>query len=217
MIVYDWTDLAQVRVISHALDQDIRLDRFAPFSQHHHVFATYTTRTPKSPGVTASLHYPGHTNLNTILLWDGQKLADDTELDVLAPDDELSTLPSKVEHIVGVVRNRLVLYTTDHWIASVELQPHGSPGGVVVIDSFTQHFFLPNDWIGAMVVSNMIFEVGRGGEILLARRSELAVIKRGLEVTEEGGTFHPRRLNNTLRSHPGGRMPYRHRTSASTS
>jgi hypothetical protein len=161
-------------------------------------------------------HNPRETD--TILLWDDRKLEDRTEPGLLAPGTELSTLPSKVEHIVGVFGSRLVLYTSDHWIASVELPPPGSRSRLVTDGSFTQHFFLPNDWIGAMVVRNMLFEVGRGGEILLARGSELAVIKRGLEVTEDGATFHPRRqLNNTLRSQPGGRIPYRHRSSASSS
>jgi len=215
LIVYDWATLAQVRVIPLALDQDVRLDRFAALC-HPQVFATYTTRISKSSTATTMSRNPGEAG--TILLWNDQKLEDGTEPGVLAPGTELGTLPSKVEHIVGVFGTRLVLYTSDHWIASVELQPPGSRDGLVTDGSFAQHFFLPNDWIGAMVVRKMLFEVGRGGEILLARGSELAVIKRGLEVTEDGATFHPRRvLNNTLRSQPGGRIPYRHHSSASTS
>jgi hypothetical protein len=181
---------------------------------YHHLFATYTA-TKRSGDKDATTPSSNTGQANTILLWDYQNLEDGTE--TLVPLNDLNTLPSRVAHIIGAFGPRLVLYTTDHWIASVELQQAGSPGSAVIEGYFVRHFFLPNDWVGSMVVSNMIFGIGRGGEIFLARRSELAVIKRGLEVTEDGGTFHPRRLNNSIRTPSGGRIPYRHRAQSSTS
>ncbi|KAK3306822.1 uncharacterized protein B0T15DRAFT_528350 [Chaetomium strumarium] len=214
-LVYDWANLTLVQKVSLSLDEDIRLDRFAPLA-HHQYFATYTkiSKAQDKAMTTASNAAQG----DSILLWDYNDVEDGAKVHV--PRSKLDALPSKVAHIIGVFGARLVLYTADHWIASVELQPPVSPGdgsSAVVDGSFTRHFFLPNDWIGSVVVSRMIFGIGRGGEILLARKSDLAVIKRGLEVTEEGGTFHPRRLHSSYSHSSGGRIPYRHGASPSTS
>ncbi|KAL1856861.1 hypothetical protein Daus18300_010624 [Diaporthe australafricana] len=64
--------------------------------------------------------------------------------------------------------------------------------GLRTIPAIVRHFFLPGDWV-ACDHESLIFAVGRSGEILFARRSELAVIHRGLEVTESGGGFNSRR------------------------
>jgi WD40 repeat protein len=214
--VYDWATLALVRVVPLSLGQDLSLDRFSPLS-HHRFFATYTTRSLRPQDTATGFSNQGQKH--RLLLWDYQGIEDGSE--TLQPRNDLMELPCPVEHIIGSLGSRLVLYTADHWVASVELQPPKSPGAVHpgIEGSFVRHFFLPNDWTGSMVISKMIFGVGRSGEIYLARRSELAVIKRGLEVAEDGGTFHARRLNNSLRPLSGGggnRIPYRHRASSST-
>jgi hypothetical protein len=156
--------------------------------------------------------------MDEILLWAYQELDNDSK--TARPRHVLGSLPVQVENLIGAFGNRLVLYTADHWIASVELQAPGLSGGAadaVVGGSFVRHFFLPNDWIGSMIEGNMISAVGRGGEILLARRYDLGVIKRGLEVTEDGGTLHSRRANHSIWPQSGGRLAYRHRASSSTS
>jgi hypothetical protein len=119
-------------------------------------------------------------------------------------------LPSDVVHLIGVFGTRMVFYTADHWIASYELMPPGSPTGAVVAEgSFVRHFFLPNHWVGSVDRGGMLFGVGSDGEIIFARRDELAVIKRGLEVTEDGGAFQPRQLSNETRAQFGARIPSR--------
>ncbi|KAK4237441.1 vegetative incompatibility protein HET-E-1 [Achaetomium macrosporum] len=215
--VYDWTTLALIQVLSLSLGGDLCLDRFSPLS-HPNYFATRAMKISKTQGTTTTSSKISQTD--PILLWDYKDAEDGAG--TLVPRAKLDMLPSKVAQVVGSFGARLVLYTTDHWVASVELQPPVSPGGAtsaVVEGSFVRHFFLPNDWVGSMVVGKkMIYGIGRGGEILLARKSELAVIKRGLEVTEDGGTSHPRRpLYNSLRPQSGGRIPYRHRAASSIS
>jgi hypothetical protein len=83
-----------------------------------------------------------------------------------------------IEVIIGTLASRLVFYTTDSWIASFDLaQP--TP------ESFIRHFFIPADWVSAG--RTLVMGVGRDGEILFAKGKELAVVKRGLEGTEDPG------------------------------
>lgn len=81
-----------------------------------------------------------------------------------------------IEVIIGTFASRLVFYTTDSWIASFDLaQP--TP------ESLIRHFFIPADWVSAG--RTLVMGVGRNGEILFAKGKELAVVKRGLEGTED--------------------------------
>ncbi|KAH6627297.1 hypothetical protein B0J18DRAFT_396697 [Chaetomium sp. MPI-SDFR-AT-0129] len=210
--LYDWATLDLVRVVSLSAGQSPALDRFAALT-HQQFFATYTKKPPKAQS-SAPMSSSARQN-GLALLWDFQSLENGTE--PLLPQYNLGVLPTKVEHMLGVSGSRLVLYMADHWIASVEIQLPGALSGIVVDGSFVRHFFLPNDWIGSMVINNMIFGIGRGGEIFLALRSELAIIKRGLEVTEDSGTFNSRRLNTGFWGASGGRVPFRHRAASSQS
>ncbi|POS75159.1 hypothetical protein DHEL01_v206445 [Diaporthe helianthi] len=128
--------------------------------------------------------------INTIQLW-GRKdfgIPDEDTKPVCQLEDALS---SRIARILGCFGARLIVYTTDQWIASVDLQP---PQGLVQrSEDLVRHFFMPSDWINGDH-ERLIFGIGSSGEILFAKRSELAVIKRGLETTESGATFNPRRV-----------------------
>ncbi|KXX77173.1 Vegetative incompatibility protein HET-E-1 [Madurella mycetomatis] len=196
--VYDWATLTLVRTVTLSLSDQIQLDGFGNLS-HPNLFVTYTSIITDHEGVVRSVRNFGPSK---ILLWNCDDLISFSH--DAQPRADLSTLPSRVEHIIGIFGARLVLYMADHWIASIQLPTAGSQS-TVVEESFVRHFFLPNDWIGSTVVSRMIFGISCSGEILLARRSELAVIKRGLEVTEDGASFNPRRGSNIRVQH--GRFP----------
>ncbi|KAK4032547.1 hypothetical protein C8A01DRAFT_50681 [Parachaetomium inaequale] len=182
----------------------LSLDGFCPLS-HANYFATYATDTSASERTSTSKETAA------ILLWDFQDL-EGTDSQPVAPRWEIRTsmLPAQVAHLIGAFGTRLVFHTADHWIASFELMPPGSPSGAIVAeDSFVRHFFLPNDWIGSMKLSDMLFGISSEGEIIFDRRGELAVIKRGLELTEDGGPFQPRQLSSTSRAQFGHKIPYR--------
>lgn len=72
----------------------------------------------------------------------------------------------------------------------------GLPIGAGLI---VRHFFVPYDWIS--LVNELHIDVGRGGEIIFVKRSELAVVKRGLEVSE-AGAFNPRRASSPVQGMP---------------
>ncbi|KAK3315095.1 hypothetical protein B0H66DRAFT_535981 [Apodospora peruviana] len=149
----------------------------------------------------------GNHNTNIIRLWDFGALEEKAARPLSPLTHELDTLSSRIDAIIGTFGTRIVLYTAEHWIASVELSSVADrpsfPGHMQSASSlpagnssFVRHFFLPNNWIGSNATSTgkrLICGLGRAGEVLLAKRSELAVVTRGLEVTGSGASFNPRR------------------------
>lgn len=98
----------------------------------------------------------------------------------------LGTLSSSVEAVVGVFGNRLIFLNTKNWICSVGLESIDKNDKNQV-----RHFFIPNDWLSS--TNQLILDIGQAGEILFVKRAELAVIKRGLEITEKGNFNGPRK------------------------
>jgi WD40 repeat protein len=92
-------------------------------------------------------------------------------------------LSDEVEHLIGPYGQRLVFLHSSGWVCSVDLE---NPG----YDSFVRHFFIPVDWLS--MTGDLMIELTRNGDIVFVKRAELAVIKRGLEVTEKGA-FNARR------------------------
>jgi WD40 repeat protein len=94
----------------------------------------------------------------------------------------LGTLSSVIDTVIGVSAERLVYLDTNNWICSAEI---GSAEFTNV-----RHFFIPSDWVS--LAQNLMLDIARNGEIIVIKRAELLVVKRGLEMTEKG-TFNPPR------------------------
>lgn len=174
-------------------------DRLCPLIPAQ-LFATRSTRNEDlQDTVQDSQKYGGHKHyqiISAIQLWGGkdfEALNEDTK-PVCQLEDALS---SHIARILGCFGARLIVYTTDRWIASVGLQP--SQGLVQQRVDLVRHFFMPSDWISGDH-ERLIFGIGSSGEILFAKHSELAVIKRGLETTESGASFNPRCAGTGWRS-----------------
>jgi hypothetical protein len=190
--VYDWVTLTLIRVVPLPLGHGFQyFDRFTTNTMFHpQYFAIHT--------IVEGRVFGRFELLNSTLLWDYDSIEDGSASHILAPRGDLRDLPYRVERLIGFFRARLVLCMADQWIASVELTPPGSPGAFVE-GSFVRHFFLPDGWfLARRDVENdrILFGIGCGGEIFLALRGELAVIKRELEVTEDGAAFDPRRVSD---------------------
>lgn len=186
--VYAWTDLALVSSIS--ISTESPFDRLAPL-EHSQYFATVSNSLDEM-GELAGSNNKTHAGYGGIQIWDSSDLGI-TSAESKPTHTLDRALASEIEHIIGAFGFRMIVYTTDHWIASVDLHAPTTegakvPGQPVVM----RHFFMPNDWV-SVDHKSLLFRIGRGGEILFARHSELAVIRRGLEVTESGASFNPRR------------------------
>lgn len=192
--IYNWSNLQLI--------ESIQTTRYGSFRRvfrlsHPHLFATVYN------GVEAPLNGPrkdgggkDYRKSHTIQIWDGKGLGG--HQDIMKPITQLDdALSSNVAVVIGAYGARLVVYTRDHWVASVDLEAPGNPG--LTVDSLVRHFFMPGDWI-SVDNKKLLFGIGRAGEIMFAKRSELAVIRRGLETTESGGSFNPKRGSAGQRS-----------------
>lgn len=197
--VHAWSDLRLVRSI--APHGEPLFDRLAPLN-HAQYFATVSDPSSNTPGNATKSMHRAHVGYSSVQIWDSSDLENPAAQ--LKPIRTLDgALASEIEHIAGTFGTRMIVYTTEQWIASVDLQApttdrpgllgqHQQQNAAVI-----RHFFLPNDWVSiADHHKNLIFGVGRAGEFFFARRSELAVVRRGLEVTEFGASFNPRRVNS---------------------
>ena len=222
--IYSWSNLECLRTVSlaHHGESPFSLDRIISL-QHPQYFATLSLARSLESRTTQSL----------VQLWDVKDLGLDLDptssspdttsspntispVRDLGPDDHSGTL----ELVVGAYGSRLIVYTSDRWVCSVDLKPTSasastfpfpspspsssaslsrnptsrspvpSPGSDQHQRQLIRHFFVPGDWIGG---NRLGMGVGRAGEIAFVRGPELAVIKRGLEVTEGGESFNPRR------------------------
>jgi len=185
--VYDWASLDLIRL--YQIPFSGRLKRFVPIYN--------------SP-LLVSVSEAGEGSQQTaIQLWDSVGV--ESCPGIVEPKNELNGIGLKIKLVIGVFGTRLVVYTTDFWIASVDLD------GSLQQNTLIRHFFIPTDWV--TFIRKPIIGLGRSGEILFAKQSDLAVIKRGLEVTDTGDRFNPRRgSNQSLRT---SNLAERRRSSAS--
>ncbi|KAI1861138.1 hypothetical protein JX265_009757 [Neoarthrinium moseri] len=176
-----WHDLECIRVVDLEIGLESLIGRVIPLQN------------PRVPQffVTATQTSGSRTDSSTYHVWDAQQITEGTT--EISPTRDLGRISSKVESIVGSFGYRIVLCSSDYWICSVDLQPTPStmtdPDDQVT--SLARHFFIPSDWNS--VAHRLIMGMGPGGDISVVRQGEFAVIKRGLEITENGGSFTARR------------------------
>ncbi|KAI1266434.1 hypothetical protein F5Y18DRAFT_444921 [Xylariaceae sp. FL1019] len=106
---------------------------------------------------------------------------------VEGPPRCFGNLSHKIEAVIGSFGSRLVVYMTDYWVASFALESKD------VESTMVRHFFIPGDWLSA--ARTLLMGIGKKGEVLLVKQDQLAVVGRGLEATEHGTAFNPRRSN----------------------
>jgi WD40 repeat protein len=85
-------------------------------------------------------------------------------------------LRDQIQLLIGSHRRRLIFLHHSGWICSANLD--GSRA-----DKPVRHFFVPNDWLSAGV--QLMIEVTCNGDIIFVKRHEAAVIKRGLEISDQ--------------------------------
>jgi len=162
--IYSWQTLERLRTVPVSMEGP--LTRLTSLN-HPHYLLTDTSSSAPVPSDSPETYWQ---------LWSLSSLS--AYADASTPAKPATIGLNSIELIIGTFASRLVFYTHDSWIASVDLtQP--------TKESLIRHFFVPPDWVS--VVHKLLMGVGRSGEILFAKGKELAVIKRGLEGTEEPG------------------------------
>ncbi|KAH9909774.1 hypothetical protein F4778DRAFT_712649 [Xylariomycetidae sp. FL2044] len=127
-----------------------------------------------------SLH--DETTTLSVQVWDCDRIGPGHSSAV--PEREVVSPMPRIVHVLGAFSNRLVVSMSDYWIASIDMEAGRE-------DTLVRHFLVPPDWIS--VANRFIMGIGRSAEVLIAKETDLAIIRRGLESLENGGTFNPRR------------------------
>ncbi|MCJ1244025.1 hypothetical protein MMC30_001222 [Trapelia coarctata] len=129
---------------------------------------------------TAFGETPGPHSRSKLLLWN---TADFTvESRTIAPVPKYQYLADQVEFLIGGYGQRLVFLHSSGWVCSVD--PQTPDFGYHI-----RHFLVPADWLSTN--SELMVEITRKGDIVFVRRDEVAVIKRGLEASEQGPNSAP--------------------------
>ncbi|KAI0421746.1 hypothetical protein F5X98DRAFT_389026 [Xylaria grammica] len=187
-VFYRWESLTPIRsveLVSHG-DLPLSVESIVPF-QHVHYFATIYGAAPGVPS-SAREYY----------LWDVRDFVSGAqpplsvreESEKIHPILEFGRLDAKVEMVIGIANNRVVFLDPDNWVCSAEIaRPGPEPSAAAAVPSLdrgkvVRHFFIPDDWMSPL--SSVLVDVQRSGDVVFVRRTELAVIRRGLEITDKG-------------------------------
>ncbi|KAI4693775.1 uncharacterized protein J4E84_002351 [Alternaria hordeiaustralica] len=120
------------------------------------------------------------------------------DMEQVASVQDLGTLSSNVHTIIGIFSERLVFLDTNNWVRSLEINTDDAMP--------VRHFFIPNDWVS--LVQGLVLDIGHSGEIIFVKRGELLVIKRGLDMTDQG-ILTPRKRSMSPRSAMFGGLAHR--------
>lgn len=121
---------------------------------------------------TTFADFRGRNAKSKLLLWSSLDFTEKAEM--AAPIPKYQYLADQVEVLIGAYGQRLVFLHSNGWVCSTDSETF----------NIIRHFFVPADWLSSNV--NPIIEVTRNGDIIFIKRDEVAVIKRGLDTSEQG-------------------------------
>ncbi|KAL4751309.1 hypothetical protein BDW72DRAFT_193001 [Aspergillus terricola var. indicus] len=177
--IYNWgtLDCLGSATLNNLVHQPLPVDAVIPF-HHQRVFAT-TTTDPSSSQSTESM----------IQIWDLEHFTSETKTASPIYTFDTSSSAVDVDGIVGVRAGRLIYLDTSHWVCSINISRTGEPA--------MRHFFIPSDWMSS--TGQLLLGVGREGEIIFVKTSELAIVKQGLNmITRTRSAYSIRTLNKDL-------------------
>ncbi|KAB5585278.1 hypothetical protein GE09DRAFT_20109 [Coniochaeta sp. 2T2.1] len=161
-----WTDLSCINMILFP-----HLDPV--FSSVNHIISIANTRyvvtahIDPSQSLSISRQYRFH-------IWDLTHLSLSQE--TFQPTLSLNALSASMQKIIGIHNDCLIYLDLGNWVCSIAVtEPNDDP---------VRHFFIPNDWLTTS--SELVLDIAKNGEIVFVRQLELAVIKRGLDLTATG-------------------------------
>ena len=166
--LYQWKTLRKITDLEGISPEDKMLSSLSirfmiSCGQGHHLAATFSE-------ASASRYRP-----RKLLLWETSECFRRHEPTKVLPLYRI--LNDQVRYVIGAYRQRLVFLDSNGWICSADV---GSPN----TDQCTRHFFIPADWLSTG--DNLMIDVTCNGDIIFVKRHEIAVIKRGLDTSEQG-------------------------------
>lgn len=110
-----------------------------------------------------------------LFLWNTSDFAPETEAVVPVPD--YHHLADQVEVLIGTTDSEnsetehLIFLQNSNWVCSADSQSANK-------NYYVRHFFFPADWLSTN--ADLMVEVTQKGDIILVKRDEVVVVKRGL-------------------------------------
>ncbi|KAA6412809.1 MAG: hypothetical protein FRX48_03801 [Lasallia pustulata] len=171
--IYDWQTLAKLGgaegiLLQGTIVSELSIRSITPCFKGTLIATTFSE----------SLETHARSNL---LLWSTSDFSERSQTAVPVPN--FKYLADQVEVLIGAYGQRLVFLHSSGWVCSTDSETF----------SIVRHFFLPADWLSTN--NALMIEVTRNGDIIFVKRDEIAVIKRGLDTSEQG-------LSNTLGKRP---------------
>ncbi|KAI1119197.1 hypothetical protein F5Y14DRAFT_396854 [Nemania sp. NC0429] len=196
---YTWTSLTQLQSVELVYNYTPLDFRVIPL-HHTRYFAT--------------VNYSPMANMpwrRVYQLWDSQDLIQaesvpsEGEIHKTSSVLNFDDLGIEAELILGVVDQRVVFLDLGHWVCSVDVVPSkrstpdlaAAPPSVAKSKA-VRHFFIPDDWIDSVSSARLLIGLLLSGDVAFAKKTELAVIRRGLEMTDDGGLSSRRFFSKRL-------------------
>ena len=88
---------------------------------------------------------------------------------------EYQSLANQVECQIGTYKDKLVFLHSSGWVCSADAASYN-------LTRYVRHFFIPAYWLRSS--SEMLMKVSGKGNIIFAKRNEVAIIRGGLEINE---------------------------------
>ncbi|KAI0517179.1 hypothetical protein F5B22DRAFT_605202 [Xylaria bambusicola] len=134
--------------------------------------------------------------------------AKEEDEDQINPVLNLERLKTIAEGIIGFYNGRIVFIDPDHWVCSIDITPSELTPSTATTAArsspiqtrIARHFFIPDEW---MSLHGIMMEVRPSGDVVVAKRHDLAIIHRGLEFSDKKAISGGSRLvDNSVRSVP---------------
>ncbi|KAK5632689.1 hypothetical protein RRF57_008403 [Xylaria bambusicola] len=108
----------------------------------------------------------------------------------VSPVLKFERLKTIAEGVIGFYNGRLVFIDLEHWVCSIDITPSESTPSTTTTAArsapietrIARHFFIPDEW---MSLHGIMMEVRPSGDVIVAKRNDLAVIHRGLEFSDK--------------------------------
>ncbi|ROW05920.1 hypothetical protein VPNG_08028 [Cytospora leucostoma] len=116
-----------------------------------------------------------------LIIWSTADLGSDSSAEVAQPLKMYEYFSSRATQLIGALGSggaeRLVFLQEGNCVSAIESR-------TAHLRRIALHFFLPNDWLSMMNHRDLMVEVTSRGNVLVVRRHEVAIVKRGLTRVE---------------------------------
>ncbi|KAI0199807.1 hypothetical protein F4808DRAFT_471256 [Astrocystis sublimbata] len=193
---YEWETFTQIGTVNLDVPNMVSLRFIIPFCHPDYVATVH--------GLPVAMLMPRTSSHPSYHLWDLRELvskftrssnAGKEESNNISPILDFEPIGTQVATVVGVASERVIFLDSDNWICSAAIAPKASalnePSSLPVdSEKFVRHFFIPDDWIS--LVNKVQVDVRPSGEVIFANRADVAVIRRGLDIADEGASGNSR-------------------------